>query len=39
MILFNNYRPISLLPVLSKVVEKVISSQINDFFLNKQLIL
>ena len=30
--LFNNYRPISLLPVLSKVVEKVISSQINDFF-------
>ena len=37
--MFNNYRPISLLPVLSKVVEKVISSQINDFFLNKQLIL
>ena len=30
--MFNNYRPISLLPVLSKVVEKVISSQINDFF-------
>ena len=30
--LFNNYRPISLLPVLSKVVEQVISSQINDFF-------
>ena len=30
--LFNNYRPSSLLPVLSKVVEKVISSQINDFF-------
>ena len=29
--MFNNYRPISLLPVLSKVVEKVISSQINDF--------
>ena len=37
--MFNNYRPISLLPVLSKVVEKVISSQINDFFQNKQLIL
>ena len=30
--MFNNYRPISLLPVLSKVVEKVLSSQINDFF-------
>ena len=30
--MFNNYRPFSLLPVLSKVVEKVISSQINDFF-------
>ena len=29
---FNNYRPISLLPVLSKVVEQVISSQINDLF-------
>ena len=25
--MFNNYRPISLLPVLSKVVEQVISSQ------------
>ena len=31
------YRPISLLPVLSKVVEKVISSQINVFFLNNNL--
>ena len=30
--MFNNYRPISLLPDLSKVVEKVISSQISDFF-------
>ena len=28
----NNYWPVSLLPVLSKVVEQVISSQINDFF-------
>ena len=31
--IFNNYRPISLLPVLSKVVEKVICSQINNFFI------
>ena len=30
--MFNNYRPISILPVVSKVVEQVISSQINDFF-------
>ena len=30
--MFNNYRPIALLPVLSKVVEQVISSQINNFF-------
>ena len=30
--MFNNYRPISLLLVLFKVVEKVISSQINDCF-------
>ena len=36
---FNNYRPISLLPVLSKVVEKVICSQLTNFFYCKQLIL
>ena len=29
---FNNYRPISLLPIISKVVEKVISDQLNEFF-------
>ena len=35
--IFNNYRPISLLPVLSKVVEKVICSQINNFFITNNL--
>ena len=35
--IFNNYRPISLLPALSKVVEKVICSQINNFFITNNL--
>ena len=30
--LFTNYRPISLLPIFSRVIEKVIGIQINDFF-------
>ena len=29
---FNKYRPISLLPIMSKVVEKVIADQMNEFF-------
>lgn len=29
---FNNYRPISVLPSISKVVEKVISTQLYDYF-------
>ena len=35
---FNNYRPISLLPIVSKVVEKVISDQINELFVKHKLL-
>ena len=35
---FNNYRPISLLPIISKVVEKVISDQLNEFFVQHKLL-
>ncbi len=34
----NNYRPISLLPVLSKIVEKIVSNQLSDFLLNHNLL-
>ena len=36
--LINRFRPISLLPVLSKVLEKIVSEQVNDY-LNNNLIL
>ena len=35
---FNNYRPISLLPIISKVVEKVISDQLNELFVKHKLL-
>ena len=35
---FNNYRPISLLHIISKVVKKVISDQMNEFFVKHKLL-
>ena len=35
---FNNYRPISLLPIMSKVVENVIADQMNEFFVKHKLL-
>ena len=35
---FNNYRPISLLPIMSIVVEKVIADQMNEFFVKHKLL-
>ena len=35
--LINNYRPISLLPVISKVLEKIIANQISSFFERNEL--
>ena len=35
---FNNYRPISLLPIMSKVVETVIADQMNEFFVKHKLL-
>ena len=32
--LMNNYRPISLLPVISKVIEKIICTQLSTYFEN-----
>ncbi len=34
----NNYRPISLLPILSKLVEKIVSTQLLDFLLKHNLL-
>lgn len=35
---FDNYRPISLLPSISKVFEKIVFKQLYDYFLTKKLI-
>lgn len=34
----NNYRPISLLPILSKILEKIVSSQLLEFLLQNNLL-
>ena len=36
---FNNYRPISILPAISKIIEKVIYQQIYQFFQQNELFL
>ena len=36
--LMNNYRPISLLPVISKVIEKMICTQLSSYFENDKLV-
>ena len=35
--LINNYRPISLLPVISKVLEKIIANQLSKYFEDNKL--
>jgi len=35
--IFDNYRPISLLPVISKVFEKIVAAQITNYFTNNKL--
>ena len=35
--LLENYRPISILPAISKILEKVIANQINQYFINNNL--
>ena len=35
----NKYRPISLLPVISKVIEKIICNQLSSYFENNKLFL
>ena len=32
----NNYRPVSILPILSKLIERLISKQLSEFFENSQ---
>ena len=34
----NNYRPISLLPAISKVIEKIMADQLSEFFENMKLL-
>ena len=34
----NNYKPISLLPAVSKVIEKIMADQLSEFFENMKLL-
>ena len=34
---FQNYRPISVLPVISKIFESIIHDQLNEYFINNKL--
>ena len=35
--MFENYRPISILPAISKILEKTIFNQLHDYFQNNKL--
>ncbi len=36
--LFSNYRPIALLPVISKILEKIVYKRLYSYFIKKQLL-
>ena len=36
--ILNNYRPISILPIISKIIERILHTQISEYFCNKKLL-